>query len=82
VDTIRVDNAEIAAQLEAYAALLELNGASYYTALAYRRTAELIRDAAVGETIVTKPPRSGTDAARIQGYRRRREAGGTAIPHP
>ena len=39
-----MDNAEIAAQLEAFAALLELNGASYYTARAYRRAAELIRD--------------------------------------
>jgi DNA polymerase (family 10) len=44
MDTIRVENAEIAAQLEAFAALLELNGASYYTARAYRRAAELIRD--------------------------------------
>jgi DNA polymerase (family 10) len=44
VDTIRVDNAEIAAQLEAFAALLELNGASFYTPRAYRRAAELIRD--------------------------------------
>jgi DNA polymerase (family 10) len=44
MDTIRVENAEIAAQLEAFAALLELNGSSYYTARAYRRAAELIRD--------------------------------------
>src|SRR5918994_1099426 len=44
VGTIRVENTEIAAQLEAFAALLELNGASYYTARAYRRAAELIRD--------------------------------------
>jgi DNA polymerase (family 10) len=44
VDTIRVENAEIAGQLEAFAALLELNGAQYYTARAYRRAAELIRD--------------------------------------
>jgi DNA polymerase (family X) len=44
VDTIRVENVEIAAQLEAFAALLELNGAGYYTARAYRRAAELIRD--------------------------------------
>jgi DNA polymerase (family 10) len=44
VDTIRVENAEIAAQLEAFAALLELSDASYYTARAYRRAAELIRD--------------------------------------
>jgi len=39
-----VENAEIAVQLEAFAALLELNGAGYYTARAYRRAAELIRD--------------------------------------
>jgi hypothetical protein len=32
------------AQLEAFAALLELNGASFYTPRAYRRAAELIRD--------------------------------------
>jgi DNA polymerase (family 10) len=44
VDTIRVENAEIAAQLEAFAALLELNDASYFTARAYRRAAELIRE--------------------------------------
>ena len=39
-----MENAEIAAQLEAFAALLELNGAGYYTARAYRRAAELIRE--------------------------------------
>jgi len=39
-----VENAQIAGQLEAFAALLELNGASYYTARAHRRAAELIRD--------------------------------------
>jgi DNA polymerase (family X) len=39
-----VENPELAAKLEAFAALLELNGASYYTARAYRRAAELIRD--------------------------------------
>jgi DNA polymerase (family 10) len=39
-----VENAQIASQLEAFAALLELNGAGYYTARAYRRAAELIRD--------------------------------------
>jgi DNA polymerase (family X) len=44
VETIRVENAAIAAQLEAFAALLELNGAGYYTSRAYRRAAELIRD--------------------------------------
>ena len=39
-----MDNAQIASQLEAFAAMLELNGSSYYTARAYRRAAELIRD--------------------------------------
>jgi DNA polymerase (family 10) len=39
-----VDNAALAAKLEAFAALLELNGAGYYTSRAYRRAAELIRD--------------------------------------
>ena len=39
-----MENAAIARQLEAFAALLELNGAGYYTARAYRRAAELIRD--------------------------------------
>jgi DNA polymerase (family 10) len=39
-----VENAALAAKLEAFAALLELNGAEYYTSQAYRRAAELIRD--------------------------------------
>ena len=39
-----MENAQIAAKLEALAALLELNGASYYAARAYRRAAELIRE--------------------------------------
>jgi DNA polymerase (family X) len=39
-----VDNAALAAKLEAFAALLELNGAGHYTSRAYRRAAELIRD--------------------------------------
>jgi DNA polymerase (family 10) len=39
-----VDNAALAAKLEAFAALLELNGAGYYTSRAYRRAAGLIRD--------------------------------------
>jgi DNA polymerase (family 10) len=39
-----VDNPALAAKLEAFASLLELNGAGYYTARAYRRAAELIRD--------------------------------------
>jgi DNA polymerase (family 10) len=37
-------NAEIAQTLEAYAALLDLAGAGYYTVRAYRRAAELVRE--------------------------------------
>ncbi|HEV8687528.1 MAG TPA: helix-hairpin-helix domain-containing protein [Gaiellaceae bacterium] len=39
-----MENAALAAKLEAFAALLELNGAGYYTSRAYQRAAELIRD--------------------------------------
>jgi DNA polymerase (family 10) len=38
-----VDNAAIASKLEAFAALLELADASFYTARAYRRAADLVR---------------------------------------
>ncbi|MFL5911715.1 MAG: helix-hairpin-helix domain-containing protein [Gaiellaceae bacterium] len=38
-----MDNATVAARLDEYAALLELAGAGYYSARAYRRAAELIR---------------------------------------
>jgi DNA polymerase (family 10) len=38
-----VDNRTLAEQLEAFAALLDLNGSGYYTVRAYRRAAELIR---------------------------------------
>src|SRR5918995_4829505 len=38
-----LDNAAIAERLEAFAALLDLAGAGYYTSRAYRRAAELIR---------------------------------------
>jgi len=37
-------NAEIAEQLDAFAALLDLSGAGYYTSRAYRRAAETIRE--------------------------------------
>ncbi len=40
----RLENAAIAEQLEAFAALLDLSGAGYYTARAYRRAAETIRE--------------------------------------
>jgi DNA polymerase (family 10) len=39
-----LDNAEIADRLESFASLLDLAGASYYTARAYQRAAELIRE--------------------------------------
>jgi DNA polymerase (family 10) len=38
------DNAAIAERLEAFASLLDLSGAGYYTARAYRRAAETIRE--------------------------------------
>ncbi len=38
-----MDNRSLADRLEAFAALLDLNGSSYYTVRAYRRAAELIR---------------------------------------
>jgi DNA polymerase (family X) len=40
----RLENAEIAEQLETFAGLLDLSGASYYTSRAYRRAAETIRE--------------------------------------
>src|SRR5437764_3810782 len=39
-----LDNAAIAQQLEAFAGLLDLSGAGYYTSRAYRRAAETIRE--------------------------------------
>jgi DNA polymerase (family 10) len=39
-----VDNADIAQTLEAYAGLLDLADAGYYTVRAYRRAAELVRE--------------------------------------
>src|ERR671934_15913 len=39
-----LSNATIAEQLEAFAALLDLSGAGYYTSRAYRRAAETIRE--------------------------------------
>src|SRR4051812_26807710 len=39
-----LDNATIAQRLEAFAGLLDLSGSSYYTARAYRRAAETIRE--------------------------------------
>ena len=39
-----LDNAEVADRLESLASVLDLAGASYYTARAYRRAAEMIRE--------------------------------------
>src|SRR5919199_65247 len=49
------ENAAIAERLAAFAALLDLAGASYYTARAYRRAAELVRStpAPVAELVRT-----------------------------
>jgi DNA polymerase (family X) len=43
----RDDNAAVADQLDAFATLLDLSGASYYSVRAYRRAAELIRSTPV-----------------------------------
>jgi DNA polymerase (family 10) len=40
---VALDNAGIAEQLERFAAVLDLSGASYYSVRAYRRAAELLR---------------------------------------
>jgi DNA polymerase (family 10) len=40
----RLTNAEIAEQLDLFAALLDLSGSSFYTSRAYRRAAETIRE--------------------------------------
>ena len=75
----KLDNAKMAERLEAFAALLDLAGASYYTARAYRRAAELIRStpAPVAE-LVRRGPRAGAtrdrarDRATAAGTRRDR----------
>lgn len=54
-----MDNAQIASQLEAFAALLELNGAGYFTARAYRRAAELIRDTRAPVAELVREGRAG-----------------------
>src|SRR3989440_12992534 len=50
-----LDNAAIAEQLEAFAALLDLSGSGYDTSRAYRRAAETIREtkAPIGELVAT-----------------------------
>jgi len=51
----RLENATIAERLEAFAGLLDLSGAGYYTARAYRRAAETIREtrAPIAELVAT-----------------------------
>jgi len=57
-----LDNAEIADRLESLASVLDLAGVSYYTARAYRRAAELIRE--------TKAPIAGlVRAGRVRELR-------------
>src|SRR5438874_9743758 len=50
-----LDNAAIAERLEAFAGLLDLSGAGYYTSRAYRRAAETIREtrAPIAELVAT-----------------------------
>ena len=45
--TLVVDNAALAERLDAFAALLDLNGSGHYTVRAYRRAADLIRSTPV-----------------------------------
>ena len=86
-----MDNAEIAAQLEGFAALLELNGASYYTARAYRRAAELIRDtrappryvldiSPVNNTVTVGPRAAAMDGGGGSGRESRRGFGSSSRP--
>jgi DNA polymerase (family 10) len=55
--TLVVDNANLAERLEAFAALLDLNGSSYYTVRAYRRAAELIRSTPVAVAALVRSGR-------------------------
>jgi DNA polymerase (family 10) len=57
-----LDNAAIAEQLEAFAGLLDLSGAGYYTSRAYRRAAETIRE-------TTAPIAELVAAGRVQELR-------------
>jgi DNA polymerase (family 10) len=52
-----MDNAALAERLEAFAALLDLNGSGYYTVRAYRRAAELIRATPVPVTELVRTGR-------------------------
>jgi len=70
---VALDNSGIAEQLERFAALLDLSGASFYSVRAYRRAAELLFagerfDASVERgRIVVQDPAAGTP---VRGHRR------------
>jgi len=53
-----VDNAALAERLEAFAALLDLNGSSHYTVRAYRRAADLIRSTPADVTVLVRQGRA------------------------
>jgi DNA polymerase (family 10) len=53
-----VDNATLADRLDAFAALLDLNGSAFYTVRAYRRAAELIRSTPADVTALVRAGRA------------------------
>ena len=53
-----MDNARLAERLEAFAALLDLNGSNHYTVRAYRRAAELIRSTPVDVAVLVRAGRA------------------------
>jgi len=53
-----MDNAALAERLEAFAALLDLNGSGYYTVRAYRRAADLIRSTPVDVGAIVRAGRA------------------------
>ena len=53
-----MDNAALAERLEAFAALLDLNGSSHYTVRAYRRAADLIRSTPADVTALVRQGRA------------------------
>ena len=69
-----VTNLRIAARLEEFSALLELSGAGYYSARAYRRAAELVRAAPVDG----RHARAGRPSPRAAGHRARDRGAGCA----
>ncbi len=62
-----MDNAALAERLEAFAALLDLNGSGHYTVRAYRRAADLIRSTPADVATLVRQgacPGAGRDRAR------------------